>query len=59
MFTCETGINIRYFNEEYDFSNKYQLFQNDAFECDSDFNLIKFLKIIIKLFISFNWLFYK
>ena len=36
--TCETGINMRYFNEEHDFSNEYQLFQDDAFECDSDFN---------------------
>ena len=36
--TCETGINMRHFNEEPDFSNEYQLFQDDAFECDSDFN---------------------
>ena len=26
------------FDEERDFSNEYELFQNDAFECDSDFN---------------------
>ena len=26
------------FDEECDFSNKYELFQDDAFECDSDFN---------------------
>ena len=26
------------FDEEHDFSNEYELFQDDAFECDSDFN---------------------
>ena len=36
--TCKTSINMRYFNEEHDFSNEYQLCQDDAVECDSDFN---------------------
>ena len=31
-------IIMRYFNDGHDFSNEYQLFQDDAFECDSDFN---------------------